>query len=244
MNRKWITAMMLGVAVLTGTPSASADSSVEPVGQHAFLYMDTHETQLTESVRAVNMKDGTIALFDQNGNRKMAMKNIDAAKGGVGFYVRELRVPTEIDKRFWEIFATVGAHDKNCGYWLISEENGKWRFELMVEDLIAVGYKPMEWHLLSSKVEDGTTMPDGDYRQLLRETAMTALFENKRLFQMETEAIPESGYAFGTDYDLGDIVTCRDSYGFSANCTVSEIREVEDESGYRLIPVLSYEGAI
>ena len=97
---------------------------------------------------------------------------------------------------------------------------------------------------ISSKVEDGTTMPDGDYRQLLRETAMTALFENKRLFQMETEAIPESGYAFGTDYDLGDIVTCRDSYGFSANCTVSEIREVEDESGYRLIPVLSYEGAI
>ena len=155
MNRKWITAMMLGVAVLTGTPSASADSSVEPVGQHAFLYMDTNETQLTESVRAVNMKDGTIALFDQNGNRKMAMKNIDAAKGGVGFYVRELRVPTEIDKRFWEIFATVGAHDKNCGYWLISEENGKWKFELMVEDLIAVGYKPLEWHLLSSKIENG-----------------------------------------------------------------------------------------
>ena len=32
MNKKWMSAMMLGVALLTGTPSASADSSVEPVG--------------------------------------------------------------------------------------------------------------------------------------------------------------------------------------------------------------------
>ena len=82
------------------------------------------------------------------------MRNIDAAEGGVGFYVRELRVPGE-PKRFWEVFATVGAHDKNCGYWMISEENGKWRFELMVEQLIAVGYNAMEWHLLSSDIENG-----------------------------------------------------------------------------------------
>ena len=26
---------------------------------------------------------------------------------------------------------------------------------VMVEDLIAVGYKPLEWHLLSSKIENG-----------------------------------------------------------------------------------------
>ena len=154
MNKKWIAAMMLGVAILTGTPSASADSSVEPVGQSAFLYMNTNEVQLTEDVKAVNMKGGWIGLFDKDGNRKMAMRNIDAAEGGVGFYVRELRVPGE-PKRFWEVFATVGAHDKNCGYWLISEESGQWRFELMVEDLIAVGYKPMDWHLLTSKIEDG-----------------------------------------------------------------------------------------
>ena len=107
---------------------------------------------------------------------------------------------------------------------------------LMVRDMWVDGSS------ISSKVEDGTTMPAEDYKQLLRETAMTALFENKRIFQMETEAIPDSGYVFGTDYDLGDTVTCRDSYGFSANCIVQEIREVEDESGYRLIPILHYEG--
>ena len=68
--------------------------------------------------------------------------------------MREIRVPGET-KRFWEIFATVGAHDKNCGYWMISEENGQWHFELLMEDLVIAGYKPLEWHLLSSKNENG-----------------------------------------------------------------------------------------
>ena len=155
MNKKWLAAMMVGLALATGTPSASADSLVEPVGQNTFLYMDTKEVWLTDDVKAVDMKNGSIALIDKNGNQKMAMRNIDAAEGFVGFNVREIRVATENSKRFWEIFATVGAHDKNCGYWLISEENGQWKFELMVEDLIAVGYKPMDWHLLSSKIENG-----------------------------------------------------------------------------------------
>ena len=95
---------------------------------------------------------------------------------------------------------------------------------------------------VSSKAEEGETMPSEDYAHLLWETAQTELAEHKRIFQMETEAIPDSGYVYGTDYDLGDIVTCRDSYGFSANCRVQEIREVEDENGYRLIPILHYEG--
>ncbi len=168
-DKKWLAAIMLGVALATGTPSASADSSVEPVGPKAFLYLNTNELWLTEDIKAVNMKDGTIVLLDGAGERKMAMRNIDAAQGGVGFYVREIEVEAEDSKRFWEIFATVGAHDKNCGYWLISEENGQWKFELMVEDLIAVGYKPMDWHLLSSKIEN---------RQYILQSAIEYLPEN------------------------------------------------------------------
>ena len=93
----------------------------------------------------------------------------------MGFYVRELRVPGE-SKRFGEIFATVGAHEQNCGYWLIAEENRKWRFELMVEDLINVGYRPQEWHPMSSEIENGKYilrsaieyMPDGAQYQYER----------------------------------------------------------------------------
>ncbi|MBQ7515867.1 MAG: hypothetical protein IJS96_06255 [Schwartzia sp.] len=155
MNIKTLAAGLLtGLLLATGMPAASADSSVEPVGQRTFLYLDKREIQLTEDVKAVDMKDGTLFLMDAAGNRKMAMKNIDDAREFVAFYVRELRVAGE-PARFWEIFATVGAHDKNCGYWLISEENGQWRFVLMAEDLIAVGYKPLEWHLLSSNIENG-----------------------------------------------------------------------------------------
>ncbi len=155
MNKKWLAAMMLGVALAAGTPSASADSSVETVGQRTFLYLNANEVQLTDDVKAVNRKDGTIALIDKDGNQKMAMKNFDDARGGVGFMVQELRVAGENSKRFWQILADVGAHGKNCGYWLISEENGLWRFELLMEDLIFAGYKPLEWHLLSSDVENG-----------------------------------------------------------------------------------------
>ena len=161
--------LLTGLLLVTGIPAASADSSVEPVGERTFLYMDTNEVWLTDDVKAVDMKDGTLFLMDRNGKRKMAMKNIDDAKAGVGFTIRELHVRAESGIRFWEILADVGAHGKNCGYWLIAEENGKWRFVLMVEDLISVGYRPMEWHLLSSEIENGQYilksaieyMPDG-----------------------------------------------------------------------------------
>ena len=154
MNKKILAAFMIGMALAAGTPAVSA-ATVEPVGQRTFLYMDTNEIQLTESVRAVNRKDGSLALIDKDGEQQLAMKNIDAEEGGVGFYVREVQVAAEKSKRFWEISATVGAHDKNCGFWLISEENGQWRFELTVEDLIAAGYTPSEWHKLISGNVDG-----------------------------------------------------------------------------------------
>ena len=154
MKMKRMAAGLFAGLLMFSAASVASAAAVETVGEKTFLYLDKNEVQLTEDVKAVNMKDGTIFLMDRNGKRKMGMKNIDNVQGGVGFYVRELRVVGE-PRRFWEIFATAGAHDENCGYWLISEENGKWNFELMVEDLVAVGYKPMEWHLMSSKIENG-----------------------------------------------------------------------------------------
>ena len=43
MNKKFWAAFMIGAALATGTPAASADSSVEPVGQSTFLYLDKNE---------------------------------------------------------------------------------------------------------------------------------------------------------------------------------------------------------
>lgn len=147
--------ILTGLLLVTGITSVSADSVVEPVVEKTFLYMNSNEVWLTSDVKAVNMKDGTLFLVDKTGERKMAIKNIDDEKAGVGFTIRELHVQAEDSIRFWEILADVGAHGKNCGYWLIAEESGSWRFVLMAEDLVSVGYRPLEWHLMSSEIENG-----------------------------------------------------------------------------------------
>ena len=154
MNKKFLAAVMIGVALATGTPAVSA-AVVKPVGEKTFLYVNRREVRLTEDVSAVDLRNGSLCLMDRNGNRKLAMKNIDGERDGVGFVVQELRAAGADGVRFWEILANVGDHAKNCGYWLISEENGQWRFELMMEDLMAAGYTPHEWHNLFSGYLDG-----------------------------------------------------------------------------------------
>ena len=154
MNKKILAAFMLGAALATGTPSVSA-ATVEPVGEKTFLYMNRREVRLTEDVSAVDLKNGSLCLMDRNGNRKLTVKNIDGERDGVGFVVRELRVAGEDGVRFWEILADVGAHAKNCGYWLISEENGEWSLRLTTKNLADAGYTPQEWHNLNSGKVDG-----------------------------------------------------------------------------------------
>ena len=149
MSKNFFAAVMIGAALATGTPSVSA-AMVEPVGEKTFLYMNTLEVWLTEDMSAVNLRNGSLCLMDRNGNREMTIKNIDDTKDGVGFAVRELRVPGADGVRFWEILADVGAHAKNCGYWVIAEENGAWSLRLTTEDLAAAGYTPQEWHHLNS----------------------------------------------------------------------------------------------
>ena len=154
MNKKFFAALMVGAALATGTPSVSA-AAVEPVGETTFLYMDKRVVWLTENVSATDLHNGSLCLMDRNGNRMLTMKNIDDAKGGVGFAVREIRVEGDQGRRYWEILADVGAHGKNCGYWLIAEEKGTWFFMLTTESLASAGYTPQEWHLLKSGVVDG-----------------------------------------------------------------------------------------
>ena len=154
MNKKFFTALAIGVALATGTPAVSA-ATVEPVGEKTFLYMDKRVIWLTENVSAVDLHNGSLCLMDRNGNRKLTMKNTDDARGGVGFAVRELRVEGDDGRRYWEILADVGAHGKNCGYWLIAEEHGTWTFMLTTESLASAGYTPQEWHRLESGNVDG-----------------------------------------------------------------------------------------
>lgn len=95
---------------------------------------------------------------------------------------------------------------------------------------------------LSSKTEDGSTMTPEQYQALLIDTAKTALAEATSIYDMQTEAIPVAGYMYGVDYFLGDKITCMDDYGDSSDSIVTEVTEVEDESGIRVIPKFSNVG--
>ena len=152
--KRMMTGLIAGLLMAVLVPCASA-ASVEFVGEKTFLYMDTSEVELTDGVRAVDKKNGSLAIVDKDGKLKLGFRNVDNAEGFVGFAVRELSVEGEDDVRFWEILADVGAHAKNCGYWLISEENGKWRFVLTTDELAKAGYTPNEWHVLQSDISDG-----------------------------------------------------------------------------------------
>ena len=185
MNKKFWAAFMIGAALATGTPAASADSSVEPVGEKTFLYMNTREVWLTENVSAVDLHNGSLCLMDRNGNRKLTMKNIDDEKDGVGFAVRELRVEVDDGRRYWEIFATVGAHDKNCGYWLIAEEHGTWTFMLTTESLASAGYTPQEWHRLESGNVDGRWVLTSSHEDAVDWQAELVWSEDARSFLIE-----------------------------------------------------------
>ena len=46
-------------------------------------------------------------------------------------------------------------------------------------------------------------------------------------------------YKYHDDYELGDTVLIENEYGIQAKAVISEISEVEDEEGYRIVPVLS-----
>lgn len=95
---------------------------------------------------------------------------------------------------------------------------------------------------ISSKV-DGGDLPESDYRALLTDAGKTELAENGWRWIMNMEALQVPGYMYGVDYYLGDKVTTRAEH-FSSGITsrVSEVTQVEDESGIRVIPKFKYEG--
>lgn len=54
-----------------------------------------------------------------------------------------------------------------------------------------------------------------------------------------SELISSSKYVYGTDYNLGDIITFRGDYGVSANLRIVEYIRIEDNKGERAFPTLA-----
>lgn len=87
---------------------------------------------------------------------------------------------------------------------------------------------------------DTVILRDVLYKGYLFTKGDTDLAEYGAKTVFEGTAIPEMQYKYKEDYDLGDLVNIRTSYGISATARITEVVEVSDENGYRIEPKLEY----
>lgn len=80
---------------------------------------------------------------------------------------------------------------------------------------------------------------ESQYTQMLVEQGKEELEQRKTIISFNGEILNYNNYTYGVDYNLGDKVSIINEYGIKGNATITEITEVEDESGYKLIPTLS-----
>lgn len=90
----------------------------------------------------------------------------------------------------------------------------------------------------NSSSENGQ-ITTSEYRKMLQNQGVEALEQRKITTSFNGEILNYNNYTYGIDYNLGDKVSVINEYGIRGNATITEITEVEDENGYRLIPTLS-----
>lgn len=91
----------------------------------------------------------------------------------------------------------------------------------------------------TSSTTDGGELTPTEYRTILVEQGQETLRENLFALDFSGEILNVNSYQYGVDYGLGDTVTVKNQYGITGKTTISEITEVEDAEGYRLIPTFS-----
>lgn len=77
---------------------------------------------------------------------------------------------------------------------------------------------------------DGT-IPAAVYRAMLKQEGNEALAEHAVSSEFNAEVEPNGIYTYGTDYDLGDVVTVITDYSAPQRVRISEVTEAEEESG-------------
>lgn len=107
------------------------------------------------------------------------------------------------------------------------EDTGMWRREMWQDSRN------------TSRTSDDGEISMNDYTEMLHSQGVETLKDNLFLYHFEGETLQINAYKYGVDYNLGDKVRIQNRYRIGANATVSEITEVEDAEGYRLIPTFS-----
>lgn len=92
---------------------------------------------------------------------------------------------------------------------------------------------------IDARQSSSDDLTERQYTDMLIAQGKEELEQRKVTTEFNGEILDYNNYTYGTDYNLGDKVSVINEYGIKGNATITEITEVEDESGYRLIPTLS-----
>ena len=124
--------------------------------------------------------------------------------------------------------------------WVAGEGEGASRVSVLVAPEGVEGfYRRTIFIDARNSSSDGGEISLNDYRDMLANQGIEALELCRITEAFNGEILNYNHYTYGVDYNLGDKVSIINEYGIKGNATITEITEVEDESGYRLVPTLS-----
>lgn len=95
-----------------------------------------------------------------------------------------------------------------------------------------------EWIEAGDKTQKGS-LTDAQYESVLRTTGNNSLSQLRENVNFSGEVIYNTQFKYGRDYYLGDKVQIANGYGITGSAYVTEITEVEDDTGYSIHPTLS-----
>lgn len=92
---------------------------------------------------------------------------------------------------------------------------------------------------IDARQSSSDDLTESQYTDMLIAQGKEELEQRKITTSFNGEILNYNNYTYGVDYNLGDKVSIINEYGIRGNATITEITEVEDGTGYRLIPTLS-----
>jgi hypothetical protein len=129
---------------------------------------------------------------------------------------------------------TTSANYKNVAY-VISPVG----HAIVVPDLIDPDIEGFDRHVLLVKADDITDTDPPTATALMIQRGNEELARNRQFSAFDGEISQDSGYQYGRDYNLGDLVELRNVDGATSNMQVTEQIFVSDRDGERSYPTLS-----
>lgn len=90
---------------------------------------------------------------------------------------------------------------------------------------------------LQSEADDGTTISDPEYRDMLQQAGFEALDSTQIAYTFDAETVNGIVYNYPDDFELGDVATI-DTGTVKAEAVISAVTEIYDSTGYSVFPTL------